>query len=124
MQTFLKGTNMTINQRLFEVMATKNIKASDLAKELDINKSVISAWKNRGTNPPIEYTVQICKLLDISIEYLITGKDGETLSLEEQKLLEAYRSAPPGMQEAARKLLDVPELETGSSIYSDGEEAI
>ena len=84
---------MTINNRLFTIMNEKNIKMSELARELGINKTVISAWKNRGTNPPIEYTVQICKLLNISIEYYITGKEKEQISQEEQKLLNAYRSA-------------------------------
>ena len=115
---------MTINRRLFEIMALKNVKASDLAKELKINKSVISAWKNRGTNPPIEYTVQICELLGISINFLITGKDEDNLSKDEQNLLNAYRIADSGMKAAARKLLDVQDPEAKSSICVPGKEAV
>lgn len=115
---------MTINQRLFDTMTSKNIKSSDLAKKLNINKSIISAWKNRGTNPPMEYAVQICELLDISINFLITGKDEDNISLEEQKLINAYRLADSGMKAAARKLLDVPELETESLTSSVGKEAM
>ncbi|WP_320956525.1 helix-turn-helix transcriptional regulator [Enterocloster asparagiformis] len=60
---------MSINERFFKTLEEKGIKASEIAKVLNVNNSIISAWKTRGTNPPIEYTVQICKLLGISIEY-------------------------------------------------------
>ena len=39
---------MTVNERMFELMLRKNIKMVDLAKYLSVNKTVISAWKNRG----------------------------------------------------------------------------
>lgn len=101
--------NMTINERMFSVMEQRNVKMADLARVLDINKTVVSAWKKRGTNPPIEFTVQICELLDISIEYYITGKKKVDLTLEEQQILESYRHADPGIKQATRKLLDISE---------------
>lgn len=52
---------MTINERLFNEMKEKKLKSTDLANILNINKTVISAWKSRGTNPPSEYIVQICE---------------------------------------------------------------
>lgn len=85
---------MSINERFFKTLEEKGIKASEIAKSLNVNNSIISAWKTRGTNPPIEYTVQICKLLGISIEYYITGKDSNELSDEEQELLNFYRQLP------------------------------
>lgn len=109
---------MTINERLFETMNKKNIKMAELARCLDVNKTVISAWKSRGTNPPIEFTVQICKLLNISIEYYITGKEGQDLSQEEENLLKAYRLAEPAIQTATKKLLDIPEPKLKSETSS------
>lgn len=109
---------MTINERLFKTMNEKNIKMAELARSLDVNKTVVSAWKSRGTNPPIEYTVQICRLLDISIEYYITGKEGKDLSPEEEILLKAYRLADPAIQTATKKLLDVPEPKQETSSTS------
>lgn len=104
---------MDINKRIFEQMEQKNIRMTDLARHLNINKTVVSSWKNRGTNPPAEYIVQICELLNISIEYLLMGAENKKYNQEEQNLIEAYRKAPETMKEAACKLLDVkkPELE-------------
>lgn len=112
---------MDINQRMFQLMSEKNVKMVDLAKKLDVNKTVISAWKNRGTNPPVEYIVQICELLEVSIEKLITGKESKELTEEEREVIESYRAATPAMQAAARKLLDLPETKPEkSSILETG----
>lgn len=86
---------MNITERMLDIMNQKSIKASELAEELKINRSVISAWKKRGTNPPSEYLVQICKLLNISISELL-GADEEGLNQEERKLIEYYRRCSQG----------------------------
>lgn len=65
---------MTICERMFSIMEEKNIKSVQLAQKLNINKSVISSWKKRNSNPPIEYTIQICELLNISV-YELLGQE-------------------------------------------------
>lgn len=117
MYTFMQGDYMEINKRMFDIMNEKNIKMSDLARHLEINKTVVSAWKSRGSNPPIEYAEQICGLLEISLEKLITGNDGE-INKEETEILKAYRTASPAIKEATRKLLDVSETEQERSSVS------
>ena len=82
---------MTIIERICDVIEQKNLKTADLAKKLGIRHSVITNWKKRNTNPPIEYILHICEFLDISVDELITGESGDTLTPEEQALLAAYR---------------------------------
>lgn len=82
---------MKIIERIFNIMAAKNIKNIDLAEKLNINKSVISNWKSRNTNPPSEMIVPICELLNIEPIYLLTGKENiNNLSHEEINLLNKY----------------------------------
>ncbi len=88
---------MSINTRLFDIIESKNIKNKDLAEYLNINTSVISTWKTRGTNPPSEYLVRICDFLQISLEYLLTGTsaskiDIATNSSEEDEILKAINT--------------------------------
>lgn len=66
---------MKIIDRLFLIMDAKNLKMSDLAEKLNVNKSVISTWKSRKTNPPIEYMERICEFLGISYDYFLTGEE-------------------------------------------------
>lgn len=115
---------MTISERIFQTIEEKRLKTSELAKRLEISQSVITNWKKRKTTPPMEYTLVICEFLNVSIEYLITGKETDNLNLEEQQLLEAYRNAELDMKRAARKILDAPELPGKSSASLLGEKSI
>lgn len=84
---------MTICERIFDMIDKKGLKSADLARLLNIKQSVLSNWRKRNTNPPIEYALAICEFLEISIEELITGIPGENLNTEEQELVDAYRRA-------------------------------
>lgn len=109
---------MTINERLFSILKMKQLKQADLAKKLNVGQNVITAWKQRGNNPPAEYLVQICEFLDVSIQYLLGVGENDSF---ENKLLEAYRSAPQGIKESVNKLLDLqPERELSSSASKIG----
>lgn len=82
---------MKIIERIFQIMKLKNIKNIELAEKLNINKSVVSNWKSRNTNPPSEMIIPICELLNISPIYLLTGKeDLNNLTDEEINLLKKY----------------------------------
>lgn len=85
---------MEIIERIFVTMEQKNIKQKDLAEALKINKSTIATWKLKNSNPPAEYLKTIAEILDVSIEFLITGKETETfLTAEQQQIINAYSRA-------------------------------
>lgn len=83
---------MTICDRIFQIIDEKQLKTADLARLLNIKQSVLSNWKKRNTNPPIDYTLVICDFLGITVEELITGKKTkEELNEDEMKIIENYR---------------------------------
>ena len=115
---------MAFIDRLIETLEKKKISQYKLCKELEIGQSTISSWK-KGKMPTAEKIIAIVQYLEVSADWLLeTNIDIENYTSEEKRLLDAYRSASPGIQEATRKLLDVPEQETRLSTYSIGKEAI
>lgn len=86
---------MTINERIFKIMDEKGIKAVQLADKLGISQAVISNWKKRKTDPPIEYAINICEVLKIDI-YTLLGADEKKLTGNEQQLLEYFRKCNEG----------------------------
>ena len=86
---------MTICERLFKIMNQKGVKAVQIAEKLNISQSVISNWRKRNTNPPIEYALDICEVLNISLYELLGGEENE-LTADEQQLLEDYRKCNEG----------------------------
>lgn len=89
---------MTICERMFAIMNKKGIKAVQLADKLNISQSVISNWRKRNTNPPIEHIINICEVLEISI-YELLGVDDKKLTNKEELLLKYFRKCNPGNQD-------------------------
>lgn len=84
---------MTINERMFEIMEKKGIKQTTLAEALETKQPTINKWKTRGTTPPMEYLPQICAVLDVSWEYLITGENRTPhYTADERSIIEEYRN--------------------------------
>ena len=88
---------MKIIERILAIAEAKDIKQADIAKEIGSRTSVITNWKTRGTTPPAELLPAIAKLLNVSVEFLITGMEhiepGTVLPKNEQELLDYYRAS-------------------------------
>lgn len=85
---------MEINERIFYLLDRQDKKAKDLAKYIGISASSVSAWKTENSYPSSKYIIRISEFLNVSIEYLLTGIDDESvesdLSTDETELIETY----------------------------------
>lgn len=57
---------MTLNQRLFALIAEKGFTQLELSQATGIAQSTISDWKRKGTNPAADKIMTICCALDVS----------------------------------------------------------
>ncbi|MDE5781653.1 MAG: helix-turn-helix domain-containing protein [Lachnospiraceae bacterium] len=77
---------MTPNDKLFMLLSEKGKKSKDLAEYLDVKPAVISAWKTRGTDPPSNMLVNICKFFDISLNDFFDIKESNAHSFTDDEL--------------------------------------
>lgn len=70
---FISDKEMTISDKIFDIMAEKNIKQLDLSKATKISQSVIADWKRLRTNPAANKILAICECLDVTPEELLRG---------------------------------------------------
>lgn len=83
-----------ITERIFDAMKDRNITQKQLADELGIGQSTVANWKKRDCPPPINYISKIAKMLNVSIEYLVTGSDNPqklVLTDDEWFIIRHYR---------------------------------
>lgn len=66
---------MTISERIFERMTDLNMTQKEFSEATGIIPSTISEWKSKGTNPASDRIMIICKVLDVSPEWLLSGVD-------------------------------------------------
>ena len=61
----------------------KGINQEQLAEQLHVTRQAVSNWETEKTQPDIETLTQIAEYFNVSIEYLIYGKEPTTESGEE-----------------------------------------
>lgn len=73
---------MEIYERLFTTMLEKDIMQRDIFENIEgTTKSTVSSWKTRRTDPPAKLLIPLCKLLGVSVEYMLTGENSKTSSV-------------------------------------------
>lgn len=65
---------MIISERILKVMKERNMTQTEFARKVGIGNSTISEWKKKKTNPTAEKIMDICNVLQITPEQLLTGK--------------------------------------------------
>ena len=65
---------MTISERILKVLKDRNMTQAEFAKQVGIAPSTLSEWKKRKTNPTADKIMDICNVLQITPEQLLTGK--------------------------------------------------
>ena len=66
---------MTISERIFERLRQIDMTQKEFSEETGILPSTISEWKKNKTNPSSDKILSICKALDVSPEWLLSGVD-------------------------------------------------
>lgn len=87
---------MTISERMFSLIDSRKDKtAAGLCKVLGVGTAQTTSWRQRNADPPAKYLAQICKYLDVSLDFLVTGEEAQDVSLlseDEERLIEKYRA--------------------------------
>lgn len=66
---------MTISDRIIERLQQISMSQKEFAEKVGIQQSTISEWKKNKTNPSSDKIMAICKALDVSPEWLLSGVD-------------------------------------------------
>ncbi len=66
---------VTISERIIERMKQLSMSQREFAERTGIKESTISEWKKNKTNPSSDKILGICKALDVSPEWLLSGVD-------------------------------------------------
>lgn len=82
-----------IGERLKNAIKTSNYSQKELSAIMRISEDSITRYIQEKQSPKIETLAMICEILNISIIWLLTGKEGETekLTENEKELLTLFR---------------------------------
>ena len=94
-------------KNIMKYMDEKGVTAADVCKALNIKQNTFSDWINAKTYPRVEKMRLLADYFGIPMFVLVDDDFHLALSIEEEKLIYAYRRAESSMKDAICKLLDV-----------------
>lgn len=68
---------MDFGQRLKELRISKNYQQKDLADLLGVSRTAVVRYENNDRFPEKETLIQLAKALNVSLDYLLTGKEAK-----------------------------------------------
>jgi len=64
---------MTIRDRIFEKLDELNMTQKEFSERTGIPQTTVSDWRKKRTNPTAEKILVICKVLNVTPEWLLSG---------------------------------------------------
>lgn len=82
--------NETIGNRISKYRKAKGMTQEELATQMGVSSQAVSKWENDASCPDISTLPQLCRILGITSDELLTGKTNEVkmLSPAERKSLD------------------------------------
>lgn len=82
--------NETIGNRIAKFRKAKGMTQEELASQLGVSSQAVSKWENDASCPDISLLPQLCKVLGVTTDQLLTGKNDEVkmLPAEERKSID------------------------------------
>lgn len=96
---------MSFSQNLRNLLFYNELKATDLSRGTGIKYNTILSYLNKGCLPRIDYAVKIAIFLNVSVEYLVTGKDCQIENLDKYPTASELKKIPKQFQAALRKMI-------------------
>lgn len=96
-------------KRVYDLMEKAEIKPTQLAKALGMSTSTFSDWSKGKGSPSLKAVIQFAEYFDVSIDYLVYGKDHaapstsvlEFSSSEDEELLKKFHLLTPELRQKA-----------------------
>lgn len=101
-----------IGERLKEIRNDSGDTQQTLADKLNVSKFTIQSWEQGKSSPGNEMLIKICKLYDVSADFLLglndddpllRGRKKEELNAENLKMLNRFKSFLMFTQEMEKK---------------------
>lgn len=82
---------MGMVERIKDLCASKNTTIKALERQINISNGSIRHWDDKP--PAVERVLLVANTFNVSLDWLVTGKEAAELTPDEQQLIDLYRHA-------------------------------
>ena len=96
-----------LSERLKDLIEYKGFLQKEVAAMANIKKRALDMYLgSRKSMPPADVAVKLATALDVSVEYLVTGKNPDNISKEDCLLLDKWHKLDSGTKKSVNLLID------------------
>ena len=71
---------MELNERIIQARKQAGLTQEQLGERLGVSRQAVSKWESGQANPDVTYITEMCKLFQVSADWLLLGKEPGTPS--------------------------------------------
>ncbi|MDE5582662.1 MAG: helix-turn-helix domain-containing protein [Ruminococcus sp.] len=117
-----KDDSKIIVKRIIALLGTRD--QSELTEFLNLKKGALTEWKNGKSTSFKKYIVKIAEFFNVSLDFLILGKQTFSLSNDEEMILKMYRLIEEKDQPIAKRTLENMALKNVDNARQSGKENV
>ena len=72
---------MTFGEKIFKLRKERGLSQEDLAMQITVSRQAVSRWEKETSTPDTENIVQLCKLFNVSSDYLLNDNYEENVDV-------------------------------------------
>lgn len=113
-------SDMTVIERISNLLSEKGLKQVNLADSIGVSNKTLNGWIKKNRDVPTDKIIPICRFLDVSVEYLLTGTDPSTVEAFdplEQEIIGLVHQLPRAGKEKVR--IFITGLNEGMSVAAE-----
>lgn len=73
---------MELNERIIQARKQAGLTQEQLGEKLGVSRQAVSKWESGQANPDVTYIIAMCRLFDVSADWLLFGKDSAAADSE------------------------------------------
>lgn len=102
-----EGYFLSIGERVLLCLEQSNKTQAELARYLNTKQSTVLGWTKLGRSPTADVIIRICEFLNISAEYLLTGKESPIAITEVSEPHKAVIKKYRALDEHGKDIVDI-----------------
>lgn len=104
---------MGLVERIKKLCTSNNTTIKALERQIGISNGSIRHWDDKP--PAVERVLSVANTFNVSLDWLVTGKEANEMTPDEQKLVEYYRKADARGKRSILKHAETESMEQQSS---------
>lgn len=97
---------MTFGEKLRESRTVLNLSQKQLADRINAKPNSVSDWENNKNKPTLDTMELLCRVLNITPNYLLNINNNDDFSMSEKEIIRKYRELDSHGKEIVNYILD------------------